>query len=352
MPPRNKSQRNVTAVTMIAVLWYCVMGCVQAQTDPMPTTDVQSGSATRLAGTFIQLTAEHGTWQRIQWYELFLEFERLGLRHIVIQWTAYDDLAFFPSSSFRNVPNPPLEMLLQLADEFGFRVRVGLSHDSQYWREINHSPSVVQVYLGRRILAMREILPELLAVVRKHRSFAGFYVAEEIDDVSWQAPERQAVLFSYLRALRNELRRNYSPHSIAISGFSNAATSPRALANFWDSLFRTTGISVLLFQDGIGAGKLELPELRIYLEALRGMFDDSRRELWIVVELFQLEAGTNTATRFQAVPAHLQRIKRQLALAAEYTTTSIAFSVPDYMSPSRGTQQGGLFNAYADDLNQ
>lgn len=352
MPPLNRKRPPLSVAALVAVLWCFTAGGVQAQTHGNAAHDVSAGGNTKLAGTFLQLTAEHGTWHRIQWYELFLELERLSLRHLVIQWTVYDDLAFFPSTVARNVPHPPLETLMQLADEFGFRVRVGLSHDSQYWREINGSPNVVQVYLGRRILAMRKTLPELLAVVRKHPSFAGFYIAEEIDDVSWRAPERQAVLFAYLRALRDELRRHHSHHSMAISGFSNAAVSPRALANFWDTLLRTTGISVLLFQDGIGAGKLELPELRIYLDALQPVFDGSHHELWIVVELFQSTPEGGAEPHFQAIPAPLQRIKKQLALAAEYTTTPIAFSVPDYMSPSRGDSQGNLYNAYAGELKQ
>lgn len=337
--PCKSIRRAITAWLTVVVL-HGAISEVHAQT---------AGEA-RLAGTFIQLTVEHGAWTPAQWQTLFAEFERLGLHHIVAQWSIYDDVAFFSSAAYRVVANAPLETILTLADQHRLRVHVGLIHDSQFWSEIKSSANLLSVYLGRRLAAARAVLPELTSVARKHASFAGFYITDEIDDVSWQEPARREVLLAYLRALREEIRSHDAMRPVAISGFTNAAMSPHNLAAFWDSLLRRSGIELLLFQDGVGTGKLALTELPIYLNALHLRFAGSPHALWAVVELFQHEASAPGEAIFRAVPASIARIKRQLALAAEFTTVSIAFSVPDYMSPGRGAEQAALFKDYTSDI--
>lgn len=310
----------------------------------------QTSSEARLAGTFMQLTEAHATWTATDWQTQFAEFERLGLHRIVVQWSVYDNVAFYPSAIYRVAANAPLETLLALADQYGLRVHIGLTHDSQFWSEIKRNPNLVSVYLGRRLSEVRAMLPELMSVARKHASFSGFYIADEIDDLSWQTPERREILLAYLRAVREAVRTEGAMRPVAISGFSNAAMSPLSLAAFWDSLLRRSGIELLLFQDGVGAGKLDVSEVPIYLNALHLRFNGSRHEVWTVVELFQHEAGTAEKATFQAIPAPFARIQQQLALAAEFTSMSIAFSVPDYMSPRRGAEQSALFQAYLSNM--
>ena len=75
----------------------------------------------RLQGTFLQFTAAHGDWQPADWAKLFGYFKELRLTQLVIQWTVYDDLAFFPAPEYQQVAQPPLSTIMQLADAAGLK---------------------------------------------------------------------------------------------------------------------------------------------------------------------------------------------------------------------------------------
>src|SRR5262245_37134735 len=84
------------------------------------------GSA-RLGGTFLQLFAQHGEWKPENWSDLFGQFQKIGVSQLVVQWTLYDETAFFATKTYRQVAAPPLETILRLADERKVRVFVGLA---------------------------------------------------------------------------------------------------------------------------------------------------------------------------------------------------------------------------------
>ena len=64
----------------------------------------------------------------------------------------------------------------------------------------------------------------------------------------------------------------------------------------------------------------------------------------MIVELFQqVDAGE----AFEATPAPLDRVERQLDLAAAYSTAgAIGFSIPEYMTPLGGTTAERLYESY------
>jgi len=98
---------------------------------------------------------------------------------------------------------------------------------------------------------------------------------------------------------------------------------------------------MLLFQDGIGAGKLDLNSLPLYIAAAWRATEAGSCELGVIVELFQ-------STDAQFAPAPLERIIRQLGIASrEYPQLIFGFSVPEYMSPLGGAEAERLFRDYA-----
>ena len=134
---------------------------------------------------------------------------------------------------------------------------------------------------------------------------------------------------------------------MALSGFANGQLDPHAFENFWSGLLQQAAIDVVLFQDGIGARKLELHELSSYLTAIRNATQAHHRELKIILELFDQVAGPPLDDRpFQATPAGLERIRQQIEASAAYATTLIAFSIPEYMTPLGGPTAEGLFDTY------
>ncbi len=301
-----------------------------------------SAAGGALTGTYLQLTEASAGWDDDRWRALFADLERLGVRELVVQWTLYDQTAFYESRVFRSVPDPPLDLVLELADAASMSVLVGLAHDPGYWQKIDRSrdAGLVDVSLRRLQVASLAVARELQPMLERHPSFRGWYLPEEIDDVSWVEEDRRRLLFTHLRRITQKLEELTPGKDVAISGFSNAATDPVSLGELWRQLVLTTGIRRILFQDGIGVGKLELEYVELYLAALGQATARAGGELQVVVELFEQVDGAPLNDRpFRAVPARLERIERQLEAAAPHSQRGIvAFSVPDYLTPAGGEE--------------
>ena len=295
----------------------------------------------RLQGTFVQLTRANADWDAARWEQLFAQLRDMGLHEIVVQWTVLDDLAFYPSKAHPSSPHSPLDTIFTLADHAGMTVVVGLAYDSQYWTHIDRDSTLVDVYLRRLQLRSQTVARELAPETRNHPSFAGWYVPEEIDDVNWMAPRSREVLIHHLRHLTETLHA-LSPAPVALSGFSNGNMDPERLASLWKDLATKSGIDRLMFQDGVGAGKMAVEDLDAYYSALRRALDGSC-QFQIIVETFtQLEGQP-----FKAKPATLDRIQRQLDLAAHHSVTPLlAFSAPEYMTPAGGPDAAQLYEEY------
>jgi hypothetical protein len=337
LPPvraaRPPARSAILVVVILAVLWgnYAVAG----EKPVIP--------AARLQGTFLQLTAAHGDWQPADWARLFEYFKELRLSQLVIQWTVYDDLAFFPTTAGRQVPRPSLSTIMQLADAAGLQIWVGLSHDPEFWDKIRRDPKLVEVYFRRVRLRDEAIARELAPQLQPHPSFRGWYITEEVDDVNWQEAPAREVLFAFLRDLSAFLHTLTPGATVALSGFTNARVDPETLGRFWKELLGSAPIDRVLFQDGIGAEKLKLDELPLYLGALAQASKARSRQLQVVVELFRQAS----AKPFRAQPASWERVARQLKIAACYAPDGImAFSVPEYMTPLGGQEADNLFRAY------
>jgi uncharacterized protein DUF4434 len=325
---RRPISRSVATVVLVAVL--------SGTADSRP--------PARLHGTFIQLLRANAAWDEATWRDVFSSFRRLGLTDIVVQWTVHGDLAFYPSEVVASVERPPLETILALADELGLGVLIGLAADPAYWDMIRGDPERVATYLHQLHARSRTVARELAPRVTRHPSFRGWYITEEIEDGGWRGVDREQALFEYLRHLAGDLRGLTPRVALAVSGFSNARTDPRAFGEFWGRLLTAAPLDIILFQDGIGAGKLTLEDLPIYLQALRRAVSERGRELRVVVETFR----EITTRPFRTEPASFQRLRRQLEVAAIYSSPTgiTAFSVPDYMTPLAGVAATELFNAY------
>ncbi len=301
-----------------------------------------------IRGTFLQLLSHHQDWKVEDWQRLFAEFNALRISKLVVQWSVSADLAFYPSETLPHGANPPLETILDLADKGGMVVQLGLWHDPGYWENIAASSDLLEIYLRRARLRSSTIADELLPLIRRHRSFQGWYISEEIDDSSWNEPARRKMLLEHLAGLSVDLRQTLPNANVGISCFSNARLDPKSCEEFWEALLAGSSIDTLYFQDGIGAHKLELDYLPLYLDAAKRATEPIGRTLAVVVEMFEQkqEAGTATA-EFQAVPAPLSRIDRQIELATRYAGEEIvAFSIPDYMTGAAGTEPRRLLESY------
>ncbi len=120
------------------------------------------------------------------------------------------------------------------------------------------------------------------------------------------ASDSRLILFKYLKDFTAYLHWLLPGSRVAVSGFSNAFVDPGTLESFWTGLLKASDMDEVFFQDGIGAQKLRISSLPLYLKAIVRAVQHQGRRLNIVVELFrQIQSEP-----FQAAPT-LQSLQQR-----------------------------------------
>lgn len=306
--------------------------------------------ATRgLDGSFVQLTRAAALRPRADWEQLFADMAAIGVSNVFVQWTLADGVAFYAREPRQPDDVPIVDLLLDLAERHGMRVWLGLAHDAGWWAGIDRArpAAEVEVFLARRRLANLAVARALAPTVAGRPSFAGWYVPDEVDDKNWLGEERTQLVADYLATLGHELAPLAPAAGIAASGFAQGWATPRQVVELWTLIAARAPLALLLFQDGVGAGKLSLDDPPAYLTPLRGALDAHHgTRLGVVVELFTA-ASPDGGASFAAVPAPIARVARQLEVAWQHASGPVVgFSVPDYLSPFGGDAANRAYDAY------
>ena len=293
-----------------------------------------------LKGTFLQLTNAQLSRPAAEWRQLFVEFRELGINTLFLQWTVVDREPLFQKARHETGGKTSLASALNIAAQSGVRVWFGLAFDSSYWDEIKQSPAMLKPYFRTRLQDLAGFLDDLNATTAA-APFAGWYIPDEIDDRTWLDPDKRTILKKYLAETVALLKARRPGSRVAISGFSNSFADPDLLASFWADILRATGIDLLLFQDGVGEGKVALDNIALYYGPLDRAVRSVGAQLRAVVELFSLTSDGHR------LPAAIGRIREQLAVANRYTSfPTVAFSIPDYMSSLAGRDAGDLLSNF------
>lgn len=286
-----------------------------------------------LHGTFYQPLLVHQERSDEQWRGWMADMAALGVQRLVLQHAAlepYDVLVPGPGDWRRSPGGAALARILDAALLHGVKVWIGLSYDPRFWAEVAaEEPERVGAYLGQRSLRLRT-LADALKPATGHPSAAGWYVSDEIDDLSWVLPERAELLARWLAEVTRHLHQTAPRSRIAISGFVHAATTPAGvLAGQWRRWLNAAPLlDEVLLQDGIGAQKTTLSRWPAYLEAVTAVARELGRRCVPVVELFAPGSTESGAW----VPAPVARVARQMQVAQAASAEVIAFSVPEFVT--------------------
>ena len=339
----------MTHMTLLRGFLAAAMAALLIQTGSPAMARTWPESCPRLTGTFIQPLMEQGSWTQNDWNALMAELDAVGVETLYLQWTQLDRFNVFEEGSRQDLAAPIIERVLAAAEAYGIKLWLGLVYDPGYWDRIRQEAPLVEVYLRRHRVSNLELVNRLNDAAGASPAFAGWYITEEIDDVTWQDVAKKNLLIEHLAATVADIRTVTPAAPIAISGFTSATLDPAALADFWFDLLSQSGIDVFLMQDGYGVhqGNILPEDMAIYMQSLRDAAQAAGAQFGVIVELFTQVAGQPINDEpFAAVPAGFDRLPEQLALAADFSDQRIGFSMPEYMSSGGPPSAGALYRDY------
>ncbi|AHG42483.1 hypothetical protein N018_20540 [Pseudomonas syringae CC1557] len=200
-------------------------------------------------------------------------WDKLGARQLLVQWTAVDGQSFVPGTNLPNVPALP------------------------DWARIGKEPWAKEVILGlaghfsenqsRDNIEQLATLSAQLANVKTPLNVTGWYFPAEVDP-SWSRAKELPALLAKL------------PRPLWISIYDGANIGPAATAD-WLKTWLPDDIGVF-FQDGVGVYARTAPVARTYADALRKRLGKNR--VRIIVEAFrpQVGGGFRSATADELQP--------------------------------------------------
>ncbi|KPX10962.1 hypothetical protein [Pseudomonas syringae] len=221
-------------------------------------------------------------------------WDKLGARQLLVQWTAVDDQSFIPGTQMTNVPVLP-DWARIAKEPWAQEVILGLAG---YFSENRSRDNIEQL----------AVLSAQLAKVKTPLNVTGWYFPAEVDP-SWSRAKELPALLAKL------------PRPLWISVYDGANIGPAATAD-WLKTWLPDDIGVF-FQDGVGVYARTAPVARTYADALRKRLGKNR--VRIIVEAFRPQVGGGFR------PATAAELKPQIAAFDGYPL--YLFDGPHYVTP-------------------
>ncbi|MFY1667595.1 hypothetical protein [Pseudomonas sp. Pseu.R1] len=222
------------------------------------------------------------------------EWQKLGVRELLVQWTAVDGQSFVAGSGLPEVPVLP-DWARIAKEPWAQDTIVGLAG---FFSENRSRDNIEEL----------ATLSERMAQVKTPLNVTGWYFPAEVDP-SWTRAKELPTLLARL------------PRPLWISVYDGANIGPEATAD-WLKSWLPDDIGVF-FQDGVGVYARTAPVARTYADALRERLGAQRVK--IIVEAFRPQVGGGFR------PATVDELRPQLAAYRGYSL--YLFDGPHYVTP-------------------
>lgn len=269
--------------------------------------------------TFWQLWPSHLELSPQAWRERIAAMHALGFREIIIQWVGASG-----GAQPWQLPASTLALIFDEAERLGMGLQLGLPYDERWWRQLgNPDDAALAAFL-------QATQAQALAYAQASNAtglaaFRGWYIPYEIEQHSWAAPGRQALLAQWLRELSDPLAQQ-TGRVPAISTYHSKLPGALSLADLWNGLLDVVRLRPML-QDGVGVSGMAAYEA---LEPLHRMLLARRAPFDLIVELFEeLPSERQDGTTFNARSADAARVRRQLRIARRYRAQRVVAFAAD-----------------------
>lgn len=261
--------------------------------------------AERVDGSFLQPWREHLQWEMADWQRPLHLAQRLGCRHLVLQWAGI----FGGDDGDWQLSDTGMRMLLTAAAESGLQVRVGLPFEQRWWQAIGADDATLQAFFAESLGRARQWLANVPWA--RMQAFGGWYLPYELEQYHWATPTRQEMLGQWLLGMQQAAEMQGG--DCAVSTYFSRLPTEGSLVALWESLLARVNLRPMV-QDGVGvAGIGNL----LHLQPLLQLFTRQGTAFDAIVELFrELPGSAQEGNHFKAESADFERIRHQLQWAS------------------------------------
>lgn len=224
-----------------------------------------------------------------------------GFDKIILQWSAYGKHRFYAH-------HPQwLHHFLTLAAEYDIEVFIGLYADPRYFDKIQDKKTDISLYLNTLYFKNMQTAYAVWRSVKNEKAFKGWYMYDEMNDVTWKEKERHKALRAYLLRVHEGLMRLAPKKEIIISAYFTGVTKASIYAAM---LAKTVPQSwLLLLQSGVGAGLVNSATCLQYYQTFNKVY---LRTWEPIIEIFRFDKKEPTSS-FQSLMEQKKCIQKPYA---------------------------------------
>jgi hypothetical protein len=237
-----------------------------------------------------------------------------------------------------------IETILQVADDLGVQVFLGLGLSPEYWSG--------EFDARNEAATNQKIMTELQDLYGSYGSLAGWYLPEELDDRNFNTPQAKEAVVTYLKSMVMYAR-FYTHRPVMVSPYFGINPDGTAYAQWWDDVLSEAKVDIVAMQDGVGTRRTTIEESASVFAALQPIMEKHDVQFWANIEVFdQIHGWPVDAGTWQAIPATSDRVSTQLALESPYVQKVVIFEFSHYMSPRLGGKAEELYHGYIDNIQE
>jgi len=291
-----------------------------------------------IEGSFLQAWEPVCNWSEEEWANELKIMKDVGINLIIIQATGMNNIAFYPSKYLPMVGNNYIEKVIRQAEKLGMKVMMGLYCDNTWW----HADES-KVYLPKEAIRNKKIALEIYELFGKYSSFDGWYIPHEISDAVFRSDELRDKLAAFISDISSYCKNLTPGKKVAIAPYYAMQMTIPQYKQWWDKFLQRANIDIVALQDGVGVhGEKRIKKIPSFFSAVKEACEKNKVEFWSDLEVFE----QIKAEPFEARPANIERIKKQLIVTAPYVSKFVIFAFNDYMSPQKNIKNKSLYEAY------
>ncbi len=294
----------------------------------------------RVTGAFLQLTPANASNDQATWDSQLEAMRAIGMDTLVVQYVASDDDYYYPTTigGAKSSPVDVVRHVLDSARRSEIRVFLGLQLDGSFWRG--------KLDLKKRVQQNSATLDELCQRYGSSPAFAGWYIPEEIDDLT---PGRSYAnsLLQYLSQITVQAHRK-TGLPVMISPYFGQKPDGHAYARWWDEVaLPSVDVDIVALQDGVGTHRTTVAESREVFAALAPVMKRHGVAFWANNECFNQTHGSPVDDReWSAQPTDIGTFVRQVQAMSPFVEKSITFEFCHYLDPKRSKTSRALYRGY------